>query len=212
MSIKTDPNRTLALAGILQALQLVQQTAHGRPCDVDTLRASLHSINLLESDSVAAVYGGIEGVRTGLGLVQAQLLSGTRKPDIELSRYLVLLLHLERKLSKRPDLLEHLRAGVESVQRQLEHFGLLHANVLAGLANIYAETVSTLSPRILVNGDPARLQDTAVADQIRALLLAAMRSAVLWRQCGGTRLGLLLGRRRLTEVANDLLQKSHTLH
>jgi len=33
-----------------------------------------------------------------------------------------------------------------------------------------------------------------------------MRSAVLWRQCGGTRLGLLLGRRKLADTAAGLLQ------
>ena len=38
------------------------------------------------------------------------------------------------------------------------------------------------------------------------LLLAAMRSAVLWRQCGGTSFGLLLGRRKLADTAAGLLQ------
>jgi high frequency lysogenization protein len=212
MSIKTDRNRTLAFAGILQALQLVQQTANGKPYDVDALQATLHSVVMLDSDSVDAIYKGAEGVRAGLRLLQAQLLGGKQKPDTELSRYLMVLLHLERKLSKRADLLERLRIGIEEVQRQTGHFDLMHASVLAGIANTYTDTISTLSPRIMVNGDPARLQDPAVANQIRALLLAAMRSAVLWRQCGGTRLGLLLGRRKMTKMATELLRSSTTLH
>lgn len=212
MSIKTDRNRTLAFAGLLQALQLVQQTAHGKPYDVDALQATLHSVVMLDSASVETVYNGVAGVRAGLRLLQTQLLGGKRKPDAELSRYLVVLLHLERKLSKRADLLERLRIGIEQSQRQREHFDLMHANVLAGLAQTYSDTVSTLNPRIMVNGDPARLQETAVANQIRALLLAAMRSAVLWRQCGGTRFGLLLGRRKMTETATELLRNSNILH
>jgi len=212
MSIKTDRNRTLAFAGILQALHLVQQTAHGRRRDPGAVSASLRSILALDSLSVEDIYGGVDGVRTGLRLVKSQLLGDKQRPDAELSRYLVVLLHLERKLSKRADLLERLRTGIEQVQRQVEHFEITHPNVFAGLAGTYTETVSTLNPRIMVNGEPARLQDTAVANQIRALLLAAMRSAVLWRQCGGTRLGLLLGRRKLTNSAEALLHTDYTLH
>jgi high frequency lysogenization protein len=212
MSIRTDYNRTLAFAGILQALQLTKQTAHGKPCDVDSLQATLRSVLALDAVSVEEIYGGTDGVRGGLRLIQSQLLGDRRKPDVELSRYLVVLLHLERKLSKRADLLERLRTGVEHAQRQVEHFDIQHATLLAGLADTYADTVSTLNPRIMVNGDPALLQDVAVANRIRALLLAAMRSAVLWRQCGGTRLGLLLGRRKMTEHARELLQSGHTLH
>ncbi len=208
MSIKTDHNRTLAFAGILQALQLVQQTAYGRPYDVDAFQATVQSTLLVDTDSVTEVYGGVNGVRSGLRLLQTQLMNSKQKPDIELSRYLIVLLHLERKLSKRDDLLEQLRMGIERAQKQVAHFDLMHANVLAGLADTYAETVSTLNPKIMVNGEPARLQDSSVANQIRALLLAAMRSAVLWRQCGGSRIGLLLGRRKLAEIAGELLRKN----
>jgi len=34
-----------------------------------------------------------------------------------------------------------------------------------------------------------------------------MRSAVLWRQCGGTRLGLIFGRRKMVETAGALLAR-----
>jgi high frequency lysogenization protein len=212
MTLKTDHNRTLAFAGLLQALQLVQQTARGKPYDVGAFQATLRSILTLDAASVEDIYGGVDGVRNGLRLLPAQLLGDKRKPDTELSRYLVVLLHLERKLSKRADLLERLRTGIEHAQRQTGHYDIGHPNVLAGFANTYSETVSTLGPRIMINGDPARLQDTAVANQIRALLLAAMRSAVLWRQCGGTRLGLLLGRRKLTAIATELLHGNRASH
>lgn len=206
MTIKTPDNRALAFAGMLQALQLVQQVAHGKPRDLDSVQASLRSILALDADTVDGVYGGIEGVRAGLRLLKPQLLGGAGRPDQELNRYLVVLLHLERKLSKRADLLERLRIGIEHTRRQLEHFDITHASVVAGLADTYTDTVSTLNPRIMINGDPERLRDSTVANQIRALLLAAMRSAVLWRQCGGTRLGLLFGRRRLVQVADKLLR------
>jgi high frequency lysogenization protein len=207
-----NTDRTLAFAGILQALQLVQQTAMGKPYDLDAFQASLNSILLIDAPSVIDVYGGVSGVSAGLRLLQTQLISSRKKPDMELSRYLVVLLHLERKLSKRSDLLDALGEGIKRAQEQNEHFAVNHPNQLSSFADIYANTVSTLKPRIMINGDPGRLTDTGVANQIRALLLAAMRSAVLWRQCGGTRLGLLLGRRKLAETATALLKDNIKLH
>ena len=207
-----NTDRALAFAGILQALHLVQQTARGKPYDLDAFQSSLNSILLIDAPTVNDVYGGVSGVSTGLRLMQAQLVGGTQKPDTELSRYLVVLLHLERKLSKRNDLLDALGEGVKRAQEQNEHFAVNHPNLLSNFADTYANTVSTLKPRIMVNGDPGRLTDTSVANQIRALLLAAMRSAVLWRQCGGTRLGLLFGRRKLAETATALLKNGIMLH
>ena len=209
MSAKSDTDRALAFAGMLQALQLVQSTAYGRPYDADAFQASLSSILAVDAGSTAEVYGGMRGVQKGLRLVQAQLMNAQHKPDAELTRYAITLLHLERKLSKRSDLLDRLRAGIEQARHQVEHLGISHPQVLASFAETYRQTVSTLQPRIMVNGDPARLADTAIADQIRALLLAAMRSAVLWRQCRGTRLGLLFGRKKLARLAREL-QRNQT--
>ena len=205
---KNDKDRALAFAGILQALQLVQSTAYGKPYDLEAIQSTLTSILLTEAATVEDVYGGVAGVKSGLRLLKTQLMSDKQKPDSELSHYLLVLLHLERKLSKRADLLDKLTQGIERAQKQLEHFDISHTNVLAGLADTYAQTISTLQPRIMVKGEPNRLTETGVANQIRALLLAAMRSAVLWRQCGGTRLGLLLGRRKLADAAAGLLQNS----
>jgi len=208
MTRKNDKDRALAFAGILQALQLVQSTAYGKPYDLEAIQSTLTSILLTEAATVEDVYGGVAGLKSGLRLLKTQLMSDKQKPDSELSHYLLVLLHLERKLSKRADLLDKLTQGIERAQKQLEHFDISHTNVLAGLADTYAQTISTLQPRIMVKGEPNRLTEPGVANQIRALLLAAMRSAVLWRQCGGTRLGLLLGRRKLADAAAGLLQNS----
>ncbi len=200
-------DRALAFAGILQALQLVQQAASGKPCDLTSMQASLGSILVIDADSAEAVYGGSDKLRQGLLLLKTQLLGGRDKPDPELSRYLVTLLHLERKLSKRPDLLDRLQAGIERTQGQAEHFDVVHDNIVASLADLYTRTVSTLQPRIMVHGQPERLSDTSIANRVRALLLAAMRSAVLWRQCGGTRTGLLFERKALIKTAGALLER-----
>lgn len=54
-------------------------------------------------------------------------------------------------------------------------------------------------------GDYNYLQQARIANQIRALLLAAIRSATLWRQVGGSRWQLLLQRKILTHEVDRLL-------
>jgi high frequency lysogenization protein len=49
------------------------------------------------------------------------------------------------------------------------------------------------------------LQQAAVVERVRASLLAAVRSAVLWRQIGGRQWQLLLHRRQCSMLARGLL-------
>ena len=73
--------------------------------------------------------------------------------------------------------------------------GSTHPDVLAALGSLYADTVSHLRPRVLVQGNPHYLGQAGVVAEIRAVLLAALRSAVLWRQLGGSLWDFLLRRR-----------------
>ena len=120
-------------------------------------------------------------------------------------RYAASLLHLERKLVRSQALLGVLRDGIDDASRQVEHFPATHDNVVAKLADIYANTVSTLQPRIMVQGEPKYLSQSGNADRIRALLLSGIRAAVLWRQLGGNRLRLLFSRSRIVRCAHAML-------
>jgi len=77
--------------------------------------------------------------------------------------------------------------------------------MISNFANLYRSSISHLSPRIMVSGDPSHLNDTAIASTIRAALLGGLRSVVLWRQCGGTRPGMLLQRSQYVREADRLL-------
>ena len=48
-------------------------------------------------------------------------------------------------------------------------------------------------------------RQSGVVAEVRATLLAALRSAVLWRQLGGSYWDLLLSRRAMVETAKSLL-------
>ncbi|MDH3414245.1 MAG: lysogenization regulator HflD, partial [Gammaproteobacteria bacterium] len=150
-------------------------------------------------------YGGLAGLKNGLSTLAEQLDRRDRKPDPELTGYAANLMFLERKLSGLPWMLQTLRQEIEAARRVAEQSNLEDQAVIANLAHAYSQTISRLSPRILVHGDPGLLKHADVANRVRALLLAGMRAAVLWRQVGGSRLRLLFGRKRIVSGAHMAL-------
>lgn len=199
----TDRDRTLALAGIFQACALVKQIAHKGMVDTALLETSLDTLFVQSPADTADVFGGVAGVEHGLRRLHEQL--GSRQADMELTGYAIGVIVLERKLAKDSGRMAKLHEGLEIAERQKEMFGLTHENTVANLAGIYSDQVSTLTPRIMVRGSHGYLEQTSNANRIRALLLAAIRCAVLWRQVGGSRWKLVFGRKRLVASATNLL-------
>lgn len=213
-------DRTMALCGIFQATKMVQQIARTGMHEQGAFEASIKSIFTLDSETPESAYEGIDNIAYGARVLLNQL--GPNKPenaddrakDIEVTKYVIGIMVLERKLIKRNDLLDIITQGVEKANSQIEHFSLTHDNVIANLADIYSQTISTLQPRILVNGEQNFVSNTGNANKIRALLLAAIRSAVLWRQCGGTRWQMLFQRKAILAETQKLIDEisSRTLH
>lgn len=197
-------NQALALAGAMQCCWLVRQAARDGRIDSDQLACALGPVFELDPQSVDAVYGSAACRESMLSVLRAQLGGDTGLRDMEVTRYTATLIHLERKLVRRGDLMQHLRDGIESARSQVDYFGLTHENTVGRLAEIYSQTVSTLRPQVMVQGNASHLNDSRIANQVRALLLAAVRSIVLWRQCGGTRVRLIFGRHRLLRAAGEL--------
>lgn len=198
-----NEERVLALAGLFQACALAQQLANEGRCDENAMETSVASVFRIDAPSVVAVYGNVSNLQLGLRSLIAQLDESDR--DMSVTRMVVTVMRLERSLSARPDLLDNLQQGIVAAQRQVEHFGQGSAQVAGRLAEIYASTLSTLKPRVMVSGNPLQLQQPSVVEKVRANLLAAVRSAVLWRQVGGRQWQLLLYRRQCSMLARGLL-------
>jgi high frequency lysogenization protein len=206
MQLKTITNQTIALAGVAQVASLVQQLASTGSANTIALEASINSILKIDSASVLDIYGGLENLKLGLEQLNAQM-TGYKLAEPQQARYCASLVFLENQLSKQPAMLNIIQIGIIKAQAQTEHFGLLHENVFANLASLYQETLSTLQPRIMVNGNPDYLERADVANKIRACLLAGIRSALLWRQCGGTRWKFLFYRRKIQIELQQLLKQ-----
>ena len=199
-------DKTIALAGLFQATSLVQAIAMTGKADSRDLEVCLKSIIELDPVDLQAIYGQPANLTTGLQLIISQFGANNNKPDLDIARYAISLLHLERKLAKEPQMLSLITEGIKRANKQLEHFPLSHENIIANLAAIYSETVSLIPPKIMVSGDNQYLGDNHNANLIRALLLCGMRAAVLWHQLGGRRWQLLFQRRKLVVEAQRLLQ------
>ena len=206
MELNTITNQTLALAGVAQEAALVQQLATKGNCDPLALESSMASILKIDSDSVIDVYGSLSGLKLGLEQLNVQM-TGYRITNPEQSRYAASIVFLEHQLAERKNLLNTIQSGVIKAQAQSEHFGLLHENVLANLSDVYQNTISTLQPRIIVHGSPDFLSRPDVANKIRTCLLAGVRSAILWRQCGGTRWRFLFYRKKIQAELQILLKQ-----
>ena len=203
----TQEDRTLALAGVFQATALVKNIAATGSVDKHDFEICIRSIFETDPESVEAVYGQVEYLRTGLTTLIEQLGEKSTQRDIDIARYVISLLHLQRKLSKNKPILDNVANGIERARRQTEHFHVTHENVIANLADIYSTTISQIPPKIMVSGESRFLSDTEQANKIRALLLAGMRSAVLWAQLGGNRWQILLRRRRFSQEAERILKE-----
>ncbi|AHE98339.1 high frequency lysogenization protein HflD [Thioalkalivibrio paradoxus] len=204
---RSDYNRTLALAAIFQTAALVKDLAWRGHCDEHEFEVLVGSLFAFDAETPAAVYRGEANLRNGLERIEVQLKSGGKPPDMEITRYAIGLIFLERKLQARPEMLQALGDGLKGAERQVEYFNLSHESVIARLAEVYQETISPLGPRIIVQGEQTHLSNPGTAARIRALLLAGIRAAVLWRQAGGSRWKLLFGRNRLISEARDLLHR-----
>lgn len=198
-----NEERVLALAGLFQASALAQQLANDGRCDDLALDASLASVFRIDAPSVVGVYGNVSGIRLGLRTLIGQLDENGR--DMAVTRMVVTIMRLERSLAHRQDLLDELQQGIVSAKRQADHFGISSPQVFSRLAELYASTLSTLRPRVMVTGNPQWLQQPALVERVRTSLLAAVRSAVLWRQVGGRQWQLLLHRRQCSMLARGLL-------
>ncbi|MCK4841253.1 MAG: high frequency lysogenization protein HflD [Methylococcales bacterium] len=206
MPLKSITNQTIALAAISQTCLLVQQLATTGAADNAAIKTCMNSLLKIDSDSVLDIYGDLSQLKPGLLQLEKQL-TGRTIADPEQARYAASLVFLEKQLSQRPEMLKKITTGIEKAQAQSETFGSIHENVLANLGDLYHSTISTLQPRIMVNGEEQYLAQTNTVNKIRALLLAGIRAALLWRQCGGARWRFLFFRKKLQDEIKFLISQ-----
>ena len=213
-TLNRDEERVLALGGLLQACYLVTGIARTGMIGEDSLAGSLESIFVTNPDVTLDVYRTGNGVRTGLRLVHEVVGDMQFGNHGESIHYALAVLSLERRLAANPEVLRRIGAGIESISehKSLNNLYVTSEDVIERLSRLYEQTAGTLEPRIRILGVQKHLQNDTNTCRIRALLLSALRSAVLWRQLGGSKLQWVLGRGKLLRALDHASEIVNNIH
>ena len=196
--------RTLALAGLLQACTQVQNLARTGQLEQNDFDTALKSILVLDAMNTSAVFGGVQQLRNGLTQIRDGALSSANRDYIELLRYVMSLIHLQGQLFQN-------KAQLAEFATEVERLSAYSGDeLISQCSRVYQEHISVMRPQIIVQGEQGYLQREDIPPRVRTLLLAGIRAAVLWQQKGGGKLRLIWERSKMRRVATRLL--SNTLH
>lgn len=202
-------DQTITLAAIFQVAYFVQQVSRTGQIEESELTILINSIIITSPENTLAVYGSdLVNLKQGLSLLVNHLgdaPNNKKTKDPELTRYIISLINLERKLAKQPKQLAQLGERIDASKRQLAHYDITSETLISSFASIYSDIISPLGTRIQVTGEPNILKQTVNQHKIRALLLTGIRAAVLWRQVGGKRRNILFSRNKIIKTAQQLL-------
>lgn len=198
MSFSFD-DRVLALAGIAQALQQVRRIAETGHSEAAIVRTAMDSVMRIDAPTPEAVYGSARQVEPGLRLLRDYFRNQGK--DQLLPRLALSVMQLERRFVREATTVDKVDTGIRATSARLAELGESnHPDVLAAMAELYKNSISQLKPKIMVQGNPHYLNQATVVAEIRALLLAAVRSAVLWRQLGGNYWDFLFSRKAMVDA------------
>ena len=200
--------QVIALAGLFQAMDAVENIAQQGRCDEQILETALSSLFMSNPKNALDVFGDLASLKTGLIKVRDLLNKSNKDQRLNSVRYALAIIHLESKLNKQKDMLSTIGQRLERAESQVEHFSLLHENVIESIASIYLDTISTFQLRVQISGEERLLSISQNVAKIRSLLLSGIRAATLWRQVGGRRWHFIFKRAELAKQAEFLLSKS----
>ena len=199
-------HQTLALAGIQQALCIVQNIAwHGiySSTEMKTCITSLFQLNAASFDDV---YGNRIHLATGYRALCESLELKNNQRAMERTRYFAGLLMLSRNIKPQSNLSRQLYTTLSMLETAARDYDQQSAYIIEKLAQLYQNTLSKMTPRIIIHGEPVHLQSENNASRIRAMLLCGIRGCVLWRQAGGSQLKLLWGRKKILHCAKQVVE------
>jgi high frequency lysogenization protein len=199
-------DRTIALAAMFHFATMVKRLATTGHISQNDMKTAIVSLFQQNPNHIDDVYGSIQSLESGCQLLSQVMKRQNTSDGNDIVRYVMGIIHLQKKLLKRPDMLDIISNRLKQSQQQAEVFDITHDNVVAGLADIYTSTLSTFSFRIQVTGDFNYLQQARIGNQIRVLLFAGIRAAVLWRQLGGNRLQVIIKRKTIVQTCDELLR------
>lgn len=200
-------DQTLALASMFQSAVLINLLAHGENINQAAFDCSVDSLFTLDAGSTEEIYGHGEGLIQGIKTLQSYLSGENRHPDKLIAYYVLTTIKLTNRMLDNDDMVHDIQRGLTDIQQQTDDFDMSKTGKLHKIDGLYQKTISQLRPRIIVQGDQTSLTHSDNTSKIRTLLFAGIRAAVLWKQCGGSRLKLVFSRKKYIQQAQAILQR-----
>ena len=195
-------NETISLGAIYQACNEIKKIAWQGEINNNIIEPLINSVYQTTSEDIEDVFISTKRLNSGLDFLRRQLVGDAFSRDGEVSRYFEAIGILVKNMNKKDEVLNKLRIELTKQSMPIKEDNLdQHALFLSEL---YLSTVSTVEPRIIVNGDNKYLTDKKNAAMIRSLLLCAIRSFILWQQSGGSKFRIFIFKKKIAELAIKL--------
>ena len=195
-------NETISLGAIYQACSEIKKIAWQGEINNNLIEPLINSVYKTTSEEIEDVFISIKRLNSGLDFLRRQLIGDAFSKDGEVSRYFEAIGILVKNINKKDEVLNKLRIELTKQSMPIKEDNLdQHALFLSEL---YLSTISTVEPRIIVNGDNKYLTDKKNAAMIRSLLLCAIRSYILWQQSGGSKFRIFIFKKKIAELAVKL--------
>ena len=195
-------NETISLGAIYQACNEIKKIAWQGEINNNIIEPLINSVYQTTSEEIEDVFISIKRLNSGLDFLRRQLVGDAFSRDGEVSRYFEAIGILVKNMNKKDEVLNKLRTELNRQSMPINEDNLdQHALFLSEL---YLSTISTVEPRIIVNGDNKYLTDKKNAAMIRSLLLCAIRSYILWQQSGGSKFRIFIFKKKIAELAVKL--------
>ena len=204
-------DKTLALAAIFQAAGLASELARKGSTDADAEAFLKQSVLVMDTDAPGDIYPDPQGLKPGLRWLEGCLLEQGRglQNAGEIIRIALGVVQVEGQFNDNPAVQNTLRTRLDSINRQRVMSPDMSTSELNNLlGSAYVDSLGQLRFRVQIRGDAKQLQAAGMAERIRAILLAGVRAAWLWRRLGGRRWHLIFTRgqilREIREIAKSV--------
>ena len=232
-TLSKEQHRTLALAAVFQSAQLVHIVATSGVSALDKIGkeyvdALIYGALNLRADHNPAqntllFFRSLDLLRVGLHSLERcfetpyqpqqpqkryPIPNNKVKQGKQTLTYTMGLLHLSAKIYKNSDFQNKISQSQQHIIRQLSFFNqdYQHATIISALAQIYSETASTLTPRIMIKGSAKAFNSPYEVNYIRALLFTGLQAAHYWRELGGSPWQLIFSKRKILKEAKYFAQ------
>ena len=195
--------QTIALAGLYQACQIVSKIAWNGEYNEQELEPLINCIIKVDATNTENIYLNVSKLESGLVYFRKQIVGDIFTRSSETKRYIA-------SLNKLSDTLMSDNSCINKIQLLLKSFSEKSKSMTIDektieLSNIYQQTLSKFEPRIVVNGENKFLTDENHSSRIRTALFAGVRSVILWRQLGGSKLKLLFLKGQFSKQIDNYL-------